>query len=76
MQTITHIPSKVRKSAVKSEDYDLHNTKEAQAYTRMSINPFRRNCLKYGCLPIIIGNKYYYKLSALNKMIDNIKTFI
>ena len=75
MQTISKIPSKPRKSAIQSEDYALHSTKEAQAYTRMSINPFRKNCLLHNCLPIIIGNKYYYKLSALNKMIDNINQF-
>lgn len=75
-KTITKIPAKPRKPAqgVQAENYALHSLKEAWEYTRMAETLFKEMSLLHNCLPIKMGNRYYYKLSALNKLIDSMDT--
>ena len=73
-KTITDIPVKKRKPAPApvAENYALHNFDEAASYTRMCRNQFRKISIANNCLPIVIGNKFYYKLSALNQLLDSL----
>lgn len=74
MQTISTIPPKPRKNVpqVHAEDYQVKSLKQAQAYMQMGKNKFRKLSIENGCLPIPSGNRYFYKLSSLNKFWDRL----
>lgn len=76
MQTITHIPPKARRAKIEVSknpaDYELLNLQEAQKKMGMGKNLFRRLSMEKGCFPIMMGKLQMFRLSAIEKLIDDL----
>lgn len=77
MQTLTHIPPKSRRTKVEQvsknpNDYELLNLEQAHKKMGMGKNLFRRLSIEKGCFPIMMGRLQMFRLSALEKLIDDL----